>query len=227
MPVSLSVGPQAHPLRIPDSTTLNYQVTARRKGLELPARSTLRWEVDGDSYRASLLIEAPLARNRSQTSVGRVDPVLGLQPRRFGDKNRSEVATHFDRTRSPAVIRFSTNAPDVPLQPQSQDRLSVLVQLAAQVAGAPERFEPGHHTTLHTVGSRDAAQWVWRVVGTEALSLPAGPMETLHLVREPEGAYDNRIDVWLAPNLGHLPARILWTQTNGDVVDQTLSSHTP
>lgn len=223
-PVAESV---AHPLRVPGSATLNFQVTARRKGLELPARSTLQWQVDGDSYRASLVIEAPLARNRSQTSVGSVDPVLGLQPRRFGDKNRSEVATHFDRSRTPAAIRFSTNAPDAALLPQSQDRLSVLFQLAAQVAGAPERFEAGQRTTLHTVGSREATQWVWRVVGRGALSLPAGTMDALHLVREAEGAYDNRVDVWLAPGMGYLPVRILWTQTNGDVVDQALSSHTP
>ena len=29
------------------------------------------------------------------------------------------------------------------------------------------------------------------------------------------------------PALGHLPVRILWTQANGDVVDQRLASHTP
>jgi hypothetical protein len=39
--------------------------------------------------------------------------------------------------------------------------------------------------------------------------------------------YDNRVEVWLAPALGHLPVRILWTQANGDVVDQRLASHTP
>ena len=32
---------------------------------------------------------------------------------------------------------------------------------------------------------------------------------------------------WLAPSLGHLPVRILWTQANGDVVDQQLRDHHP
>lgn len=192
-----------------------------------PASSSLSWETDGANYSAKLVIEAPFVRKRSQTSVGTVDPVLGLQPRRFGDKNRTEVATHFDRTRTPPVIRFSANAPQVPLQPQSQDRLSVLIQLAALVAGDPQRFEPGQRALIHTAGSRDAEPWAFVVVGTEELALPVGHMTGLHLVREPQSAYDNRVDVWLAPMLGHLPVRILWTQSNGDVVDQQLESHTP
>jgi hypothetical protein len=61
----------------------------------------------------------------------------------------------------------------------------------------------------------------------QPLELPAGKLSALHLVREPMHTYDNRVEVWLAPALGHLPVRILWTQANGDVVDQRLASHTP
>jgi hypothetical protein len=35
------------------------------------------------------------------------------------------------------------------------------------------------------------------------------------------------VELWLAPALGYLPARILWTQANGDVVDQQLAHHSP
>lgn len=219
--------PSSGPLRVPASATLTYEVTASRKGLSLPATSTLAWHTDGSTYRASLLIEAPLARNRSQTSVGDMDPQLGLQPRRFGDKNRAEVATHFDRTRTPPAIRFSANAPDAPLLPQSQDRLSVLFQLAALVAGDPKRFVPGQRALIHTAGSRDAEDWAFRTAESGPLTLPVGTLDTVHLVREPQSAHDNRVDVWLAPALGHLPVRILWTQSNGDVVDQRLRTHSP
>jgi hypothetical protein len=214
-------------LAVPASRTLEFRVRASRKGLTLPADSTLTWENRGNGYSASMLFKAMLGRSRSQTSVGAIDPVLGLQPRRFGDKNRSEVATHFDRSRQPPAIRFSHNAPDQPLLPHTQDRLSVLIQLAAMVAGEPQRYPPGQAVVLHTVSSRDADLWRFAVKKNEVLDLPVGAMDTVHLVREALNAYDNRVEVWLAPRLGHLPVRILWTQANGDVVDQQLSAHRP
>lgn len=217
----------ARHIAVPASRTLEFRVRASRKGLTLPADSTLTWEHRGSSYSASMLFKAMLGRSRSQTSVGAIDPVLGLQPRRFGDKNRSEVATHFDRSRQPPAIRFSNNAPDQPLLPHTQDRLSVLIQLAAMVAGEPQRYPPGQAVVLHTVSSRDADLWRFVVKNTEVLDLPVGAMDTVHLVREALHAYDNRVEVWLAPQLGYLPVRILWTQANGDVVDQQLSAHRP
>lgn len=219
----------ARRLVVPGSTQLEFSVQASRKGLNLPAQSTLVWQTDGGSYRASLVIRAALGlgRDRNQTSVGTIDPVLGLQPQRFGDKNKTEVATHFDRSRTPPAIRFSSNAPETELLPGSQDRLSVLLQLAAMLAGEPRRYVPGSVVLIHTAGSRDAELWHFKVGTVEPLELPAGSLNALHLVREPLHAYDNRVEVWLAPALGHLPVRILWTQANGDVVDQRLASHTP
>ncbi len=219
----------AKQLVVPGSTQLEFSVLASRKGLSLPAQSTLVWQTDGSGYRASLVIRAALGmgRDRSQTSVGTIDPVLGLQPQRFGDKNKTEVATHFDRSRMPPAIRFSSNTPEAELLPGSQDRLSVLLQLAAMLAGEPSRYVPGSAVLIHTAGSRDAGLWHFRVGNVEPLELPAGKLSALHLVREPMHTYDNRVEVWLAPALGHLPVRILWTQANGDVVDQRLASHTP
>jgi hypothetical protein len=206
---------------------LQFDAQASQKGLSLPARASLTWQVEADRYSARWLIQAPLVRDRSQTSVGQIDPVLGLQPMRFGDKNRSEVATHFDHQATPPAIRFSSNTPDAPLLASSQDRLSVLFQLAAMFAGEPRRYAPGQVVTLHTAGSRDAELWHFTVGTTDTLDLPVGPLSAIHLTREAQGAYDNRVELWLAPGLGHLPVRMRWTQANGDVVDQQLSSHSP
>lgn len=212
-------------LSFPPAAELHYHVRATRKGITLNAHSVLHWQHAAGGYQARLEIKALLAGQRSQTSVGTLDPVHGLQPQRFGDKTRSEQATHFDRTRSPAVLRFSTNTPDQPLQVHSQDRLSVLLQLAAMLAGEPGRFGPGQTVVLHTAGTRDSNMWQFQVGATAPLPLPIGTIEALHLERAPQHAYDSRVDVWLAPSLGHLPVRILWTQANGDIVDQQLASH--
>ncbi len=214
-------------LKWPAATELRYDVHATRKGLSLSADSVLRWQPSASAYQARLEVKALLFGQRSQTSVGTLDPAHGLQPTRYGDKNRSEQATHFDRTRTPPALRFSANTPDVPLQPHTQDRLSVLLQLAAMFAGEPGRFGPGDTVALHTAGPRDADVWRFQVGATAPLALPVGTLDTVHLVRAPQHPYDNRVELWLAPGLGYVPVRILWTQANGDVVDQRLASHSP
>jgi hypothetical protein len=214
-------------LRLPPSMTLSYEVVASRKGVSLPASSTLRYTQDGGAYDARMEIKAMFVGSRTQTSKGTVDPVAGLQPLRFGDKTKSELAAHFDRSRQPPAVRFSANTPDAALQPYTQDRLSVLFQLAAMLAGDPKRLGPGSIIAIHTAGPRDADMWQFKVAPADELSLPAGKLTAIHLVRTPMHAYDNQVEVWLAPSLGHMPVRVLWTQANGDVVDQRLTGHEP
>lgn len=209
----------------PPAATLHYDVRATRKGLGLNAEGVLTWQPQAGAYQARLDIRAPLWGQRTQTSVGTLDPVHGLQPTRFGDKTRSERATHFDRTRTPPVLRFSSNAPDVPLQPHTQDRLSVLLQLGAMLAGEPQRFGAGSTVALHTAGSREADVWHFSVGHTAPLELPVGTLQAIQVQRDPLHPYDNRLQVWLAPALHHLPVRILITQANGDTVDQRLREH--
>lgn len=214
---------------LPGNVALRYAVSATRKGMTLSADSTLRLTVSDLHYDAQLTLQAWLAGARVQTSRGELDAHWGLVPQRFGDKNRSkaEQAAHFDRSRQPATVRFSANTPDAPLPQGAQDRLSVLLQLAAMLEGEPQRYTAGQHIRIYTVGPRDAEWWDFEVKGPEALDLPAGPMTALHLLRTPTQPYDNRVELWMAPALGHLPVRVLWTQANGDVVDQRLSSHSP
>jgi hypothetical protein len=47
-------------------------------------------------------------------------------------------------------------------------------------------------------------------------------------VRNPRREFDQRVELWLAPALGYLPARIRITEANGDYIDQKwLSSEAP
>lgn len=214
-------------LSIPASVTLSFDVKGTRKGVSFPATSTLRFTHDGQNYDARLDIKALLVGSRTQTSKGSIDPANGLQPTRFGDKTKAELATHFDRSRQPAILRFSANTPDVPLQAFSQDRLSVLFQLAAMLNGDPQRWTAGKVVSIHTAGPRDADVWQFALGTTDNLQLPVGTLSAVHLVRKPTHPYDNQVEVWLAPSLGYLPVRVRWMQSNGDVVDQQLSSHEP
>lgn len=206
---------------IPGSVRLRYAVNGQSRGQGWTVTGQLQWRHDGSQYEAMLEYSAPLLPSRSQRSSGLIT-AAGLAPLRFSDRSRSEQATHFDRTGGQLV--FSNNAPQQPLLPGMQDRLSVFLQLAAMLAAAPERFPEGSGVVLQTAGTRDAQPWLFIVQGDETLRLPGGSVQTRKLAREPRGEYDTRVELWLATGMDYIPVRIRLTQPNGDYVDQQWAS---
>ncbi len=180
----------------------------------------LLWRNQGDSYSARLRYSA-FGIARVQTSQGRIT-TTGLAPERFSDKYRSEVAAHFNYEQH--KVTFSANTPDAPLLTGAQDRLSVLIQLGALVASEPSRYEQGSTITVQTVGARSADLWLFTVIQTETLQLPGGSVQSLKLERNPREPYDQKVELWLAPDLGYLPVRIRITDANGDSADQQWSA---
>jgi hypothetical protein len=199
---------------VPASVKLVYEVQTNKFPYSL--NGELVWASADGRYQASLMVGA-FGQKRIQTSRGQIGEG-GLMPERFSDKYRSELAAHFNRQKG--KVTFSANTPDAPLLAGAQDRLSVLIQLAALVASAPERFAPATTLSIQTIGPREADLWLFTVGGTETLVLPGGTLEVLKLTRNPHQTYDQQMDVWLAPNLGYLPARIRITEASGDYIDQ-------
>lgn len=205
----------------PGSVELKYDVTGKSKGIFYNADARLSWQPSGTRYTAELEISAFLLGSRVRTSTGRVGP-QGLEPERFGDRRRSnEKAAHFDHAGQ--RIRYSNNAPDTPLLPGAQDQLSVFLQLAALMQARPDAYPAGRSIQLQVAGTGNAEVWTFLVGPEEALTLPAGSMNTRRLTRPPQREYDKTVEVWLAPGLQHLPVRIQITEHNGDVADQQLS----
>ena len=202
---------------VPGSTRLKYNATGRQSRMDYAASGELLWQHDGSAYNARLEVSAFILGSRTFSSSGQLT-ADGLAPGRFADKTRSEQAAHFDRTRG--RISFSANTPEVTLLPGAQDRISVFIQLAAMLAGEPGSYPPGTAITVQTVSRRAADVWVFTVEGDERLSLPGGELATVRLVCNPRKDFDQKIEVWLAPALGYLPARIRIAEANGDFVDQ-------
>lgn len=219
--------PQSGPapaVQPPAPQLLKFDVTGQAKRLQYSARAELLWQHDGQRYQARQEISLMLLGARTQTSNGTLGPA-GLQPERFADRARSEKAAHFDYAQQ--RVTFSTNAPDAPLAAGTQDRLSVFVQLGALLAAAPERYPVGTRIRLDTAGTGAVDAWAFTVEGEEMLELPLGSLRTLRLQRMPRPGhdYDQKAQLWLAPTLGYLPARIRLTQANGDFADLQLTSH--
>ena len=199
---------------VPASTHLVYDISANK--FPFSARAELLWQHDASGYSAKLELRK-IVLVRSQSSVGQVG-ADGLAPTRFADRTRSELAAHFDRERG--RISFSANTPDALLLGGAQDRLSVLVQLAAMLAGAPRDYPAQSTISMQVAGPREADTWHFTVGEAQTLALGATSMNTLKVTRNPRQQYDQTLELWLAPALGYLPARVRITDPNGDFVDQ-------
>lgn len=202
---------------IPASARLKYDIKGEVKGFPYHVNGDLLWVQDGKTYDARMEISHFLLGSRVQTSTGQLT-AHGLEPTRFGDKVKSEVAAHFDRENN--KVTFSANTPDAPLLPGAQDQLSVFMQLGAMLGAEPRSFPQGTTLPVQAVGPRSAEAWVFTVGASEKLVLPGGELSAIRLWRDPLGAYDPKVEVWLAPEVGYLPVRIRLTQSNGDMVDQ-------
>lgn len=208
------------PASVPGSVELLYDISGQAKSLRYSADARLRWQVDGSRYEAELEISAFLVGSRVQTSRGRLG-AAGLEPERFGDRRRStEKAAHFDTASQ--RIRFSSNAPDAPLRPGAQDRLSVFLQLAGLLNARPEAYADGAHLSLQVAGTGSAEEWRFHIGPLQDVQLPAGQVSARKLTREPRHEHDSRIEIWLAPTLQHLPVRIRVTEADGGQADQRL-----
>jgi hypothetical protein len=199
---------------VPEPVKLSYQVHTNKFPFSLSGE--LVWYHSDARYQAKLEYGA-FGQKRSQTSAGKLGHE-GLLPDRFADKSRSELAAHFNRQQH--KITFSANTPDAVLESGAQDRLSVLIQIATLMASAPSRFSPASTLTIQTVGPRAADAWVFTVGTSEALELPGGTLDAVKISRVPRQTYDQQLEIWLAPQLGYLPARVRITEANGDYVDQ-------
>ena len=87
-----------------------------------------------------------------------------------------------------------------------------MLQLAAVIDAAPQRFAPGSSVVLMVIGARGGADvWTFKVVAPE----PGSGSAVLKLVREARKPRDVQVEVWLDPARGHLPQRALLTQPEG------------
>ncbi|QXL84195.1 DUF3108 domain-containing protein [Comamonas sp. NLF-1-9] len=205
------------------STRLRFDVSGHVKGFDYRARGELLWRTDGQHYRLRQQISALFLGSRAQQSEGLVG-ARGLQPQRFVDEARKERSVELDF--AAGVAHFSDGAsPEAPITAKAQDRMSVFLQLGAMIAAAPADYPPGSELAFETVGPRRVDRWVFRVIGPELLSLPAGETPALKLQRLPQPGDDQVDELWLGSALHYLPVRIRLAQGGGDHVDLQLLGH--
>lgn len=195
-------------VRLPEAGRWRYRL------LRGPAsgEAQLSWQPMPDG-RYELRLEGRIAGLTllDWVSRGSLDPV-GIAPERFVIRRRGRDHQAANFQHDAGKITFSGPTHELPLLPGVQDRLSWMLQLAAIVEAAPQRFGAGARLSLMVVAARGGAEvWHFTVLGTDRLSQGS----SLKLVREARRPHDTQVEIWLDPARGHLPVRAVLAQAEG------------
>ncbi|MFM0705338.1 DUF3108 domain-containing protein, partial [Paraburkholderia sediminicola] len=176
---------------------------------------TIHWTSNAQNYEMVVSVPLPFVGTFVYSSHGRID-AFGLAPDQYIEKRgrRPEDVAIFNRTDKKIV--FTRTPASLPLPDGAQDRFSMVMQLASLVRGDPAAYQPGVTRQFFVVDNDSGENWPVETIGDETIRTAQGYLETRHFKRLPRHDGDlRRIDVWLAPSLGWLPARIMQTEPNG------------
>ena len=198
----------APPFEWPVSTRMRYELTGNFRG-EVHGDAQVEWVRDGNRYQVHLDVSVGLLASRRMSSEGEIT-AEGLAPRRydqetrvaFNDAQRSSVRFEGDQV-------WLANGQVIQRWPAVQDTVSQFVQLAWMFDSQPGRLRVGEVVELPLAMPRRVSMWVYDVVEEETLYTPFGEVQAFHLKprREPRAGGDMVVDIWIAPQLRHLPVR--------------------
>ncbi|AOK17912.1 hypothetical protein WT26_19075 [Burkholderia cepacia] len=180
---------------------------------------TIHWRTDGRTYDLSVSMPVPFVGPFRYRSQGRVD-AYGIAPDRYVEKRgkRPEDIAIFNREIRQVVFTRTPN--NAPLPDGIQDRFSMLMQLSGLVRGNPSTYKPGVTQQFFVIDNNSGETWPITVIGDEQVQTQAGIIGARHFMRLPRRDGDTRrIDMWLAPSLGWLPARLVQTEPNGAQIE--------
>lgn len=182
----------------------------------------------GDTYRieSTTRAEGILKLFRDETVVleseGRVGP-KGLEPLRFeqrrsGDPGK-DIRAAFDWEKSQLRSEYRGERKVLPLPPGTQDRLSVMYQFM-------NTSRAGERVRVSMSNGRKVDYYTYRRVDAPRLETPAGAFDTVHYERVTESEKENRAELWLARDRYNLPVRVVFEDTHGLRLEQTIQSLT-
>ncbi|MGU7840417.1 DUF3108 domain-containing protein [Burkholderia sp. AW33-5] len=180
---------------------------------------TIHWRTDGRTYDLSVSMPVPFVGPFSYRSEGRID-AFGVAPDRYVEKRgkRPEDIAIFNREIRQVVFTRTPN--NAPLPDGVQDRFSMLMQLSGLVRGNPSAYRPGVTQQFFVIDNNNGETWPITVIGDEDVQTQAGIVRARHFMRLPRRDGDTRrIDMWLAPSLGWLPARLVQSEPNGSQIE--------
>jgi Protein of unknown function (DUF3108) len=211
----------------PGPTRLSYALTGNYRG-EINGKAQVEWQRVGLRYQVHLdvLVGLPVAPliTRRMSSEGNITPE-GLVPERFEEDTKMMF-----RDRRRLSLRFE---PDTVVlangQRQArptgvQDSASQFVQLSYLFSINPQLLKVGGTVQVPLALARKIDTWTYDVVAAEALSTPFGEVASYHLKPRRVGQNTNDLtaEMWIAPSLQYLPARIRIRQDADTFIDMLI-----
>lgn len=227
---ALAADPTEHPVvkrkvSLAPSAELHYSIEAQQSGLHLNGEALVKWSAAGNKYSVTTETRAMmLGKILETTSEGDIDG-YGLAPARFVEKRFRREASTTTFNRELNTINFTQSAENYPLKGGEQDRAGVIWQLIAVARGNADKFTAGSEWLFFVAGPRDAEQWSFKVVGREKIKTKQGEINAVHVLRAPPADdKGQKLDIWLAPSSDWYPARLRFTDPDGDFIEQTLDN---
>lgn len=207
----------------PPSTRMSYTLTGYYRG-DVQGSAQVEWIKAGDRYQVHLDVVigpsfAPLM-SRRMSSDGLITDA-GLVPQRYDEVTRTGFRTRQATVRLAADTVTLANGTQVPSQAGVQDTASQFVQLTQRFMREPQLLRPGQSMAFPLALPRHLNQWVYDVLNEETLVTPFGEVPVLHLKprRPDKPRKDLEVEIWYAPTLQYLPARIRIRQDESTYVD--------
>ena len=209
--------PGRYRTRLPPSALLTFELTRSAPGqAAVPAGAALiDWRIGPGGY--SLRVEGVAGALFSEGEIGDngVSPASASETLADG----ALATTLFDH--QARRIGFSGSARSVRLLAGSQDRASLLLQLAGMGLAEPEQIKDV--LEFYVGAGMDAGVVRFQVLGPEPIDSALGTLASVHLMQL-VGPGEARLEVWLAPGHHWLPVQLRLTALDGSVLTQRVSA---
>lgn len=192
------------------------------------------WIVDGNSYRLYVNIPYAFVGPFVFESRGSVD-AYGIAPSIYWSQRgaRAPRYSRFDRNEKGEGQMFFSEKPEFTpeILPGTQDRFSLMFQLASLLNGNSKIDEAGSIRAIPVVDYNTLETWNFKSYG-EATSedIPSlGKSVNRHyaLMQRENDPYKRQVDIWLAKDLEWLPGRIRSLESNGRVLELVFKQKNP
>lgn len=192
------------------------------------------WIVDGNNYRLYINIPYALVGPFVFESRGTVD-AYGIAPSIYWTQRGTKPPRYsrFERNaKGEGQMFFSEKPEHTPaILPGTQDRFSLLFQLASLLNGDSKIDEAGSIRAIPVVDYSTLEMWNFKSYGEkESEDVPSlGKSINRHyaLMQRENDPYKRQVDIWFSKDLEWLPGRIRSLESNGRVLELVFKQKSP
>ena len=217
--------------RLPDSGT--YYFDAYLDG-QLLQTAQLDWITEGNNYRLYINIPYAVVGPFVFESRGSVD-AYGIAPSIYWTQRGTKPPRYsrFDRDQNGVGKMYFSEKPDFTpdLLPGTQDRFSLMFQLASLLNGSDKIDEAGSIRGIPVVDYDTLEMWQFKSYGeAESEAIPSlGKSVNRHyaLMQRESSPFKRQVDIWLARDLDWLPGRMRSLESNGRILELVFKQKAP